>query len=211
MINKIPTEKLERLSKFWSMVQNIFTIFAIIFAGVWGYYIFKLKDAPNLNKAFKINNSIKLNAFAEDPKGQNSMYKDICGATYNLQVKNIGISDLYVDSVIIKLWQIENDSVSMKDLEEYLDFSKLTIDNKIEALANIQFEDGTIVGYYPPDTESEQNFEFRVPIAYDKVIVIAHTIYGHGKSGLFSSKTIKIDGQSWKLQTVPDKKEDKKD
>lgn len=211
MLKKITIEKLERHQKVWGILQNFFTVMAIIFAGVWGYYVFKLKDAPNLNKSFKVNNNIKLNPFAIDPTGTDKAFEGLCAATYNLQVKNIGVNDLYVDSVEIKLWQIENDSVSTKDLQEYMDFAKLTIDKKIDPQADIIFEDGPCVGYYPPDTESEQNYDFKIPIDYNKAVLMAHTIYGHGKSGVFTSKKIEITGQSWKLQSVPEKKDDKKD
>jgi hypothetical protein len=211
MFKNIPIEKIERSNKIWATGQNIFTIIAIIFAGFWGYYVFALKDAPNLNKSFKISNSIRLNAFAENPDGKYNSYDGLCAATYNLQIKNIGVNDLYIDSVVIKLWQIENDSVALKDLEEYLDFDLLIGNGKILPQADIIFDNGNIVGYYPPDTESEQNFDFKVPITYDKAILFAHTIYGHGKSGVFTSKKIEVSGNSWKLQCVPEKKEDKKD
>ncbi len=210
MFKKIPSEKLERHQKVWAILQNFFTVLAIIFAGIWGYYVFKLKDAPNLNKSFKVNNNIKLNAFATDPTGADKAFDGLCAATYNLQVKNIGVNDLYIDSVLIKLWQIENDSVATKDLQEYMDFAKLTIDNKMDPQADIIFTDGSIVGYYPPDTESEENYDFKIPIDYNKAVLIAHTIYGHGKSGVFTSTKIVTSGQSWKLQSVPEKKEDKK-
>lgn len=198
-------EQLERINKTWAIIQHISTVIAIIFAGIWGYYVFALKDAPNLNKSFKVTNSIKLSTFSINPEDENDAYGGLCAATYNLQLKNIGVSDLHVDSLNIKLWQIENDSISNVDIEEYLDFGKLNINNEIKPQIDIIFEQGNIVGYYPPDTESEQNFDFKVPIAFDKAILISHTIYGHGKSGLFTSKTIEVVGQSWKLQTVPEK------
>jgi hypothetical protein len=127
-----------------------------------------------------------------------------------LQVKNTGINDLYIDAVIVKLWQIENDSVVLKDLNEYLDFAKLVGENKIAPQANIFFDNGNIIGYYPPDTESAQNFDFKIPVTYNKALLFAHTIYGHGKTGLFSTKKIEIEGHSWKLQCVPEKSTEKK-
>jgi hypothetical protein len=200
MFKNTPTEKIERTNKIWATAQNIFTIIAIVFAGFWGYYVFTLKDAPNLNKSFKVTNAIKLNSFAEDPKAVDKTFEGLCAATYNVQLKNIGVNDLYADSIVIKLWQIENDSVALKDLDEFLDFTKLIAENKILPQAEIIFDNGNIVGYYPPDTESEQSFDFKVPITYDKAILFAHTIYGHGKSGVFTSKKIEVSGQAWKLQ-----------
>jgi uncharacterized membrane protein len=70
MFKHIPTEKIERNQKLWMTIKDIFTVVAIVFAGIWGYYVYTLKDAPNLNKSFKISNTIKIVNFAEDPKNK---------------------------------------------------------------------------------------------------------------------------------------------
>jgi hypothetical protein len=199
-------EKLQRRALKMSIVKTYVEVIGFSIAGLWAIYIFKLKDAPNLNKAFKITNTIKVDAFAKNPDATKDDLLDDVSLAYKLDVKNVGITDLYVDSVFIKVWQLPTDSIS---LDKFIDFSEISIGEKFNPITSMYFEDSGLNGYYPPDTESGDVFDFKVPLSYDKAILVTHRIFGHGKSGVFGNKNIELTGQAWKLQCVPDKKEEK--
>ena len=197
--------RLDRRAKRLGMVKNCFEIFVFLCAGLWAIYIFKLKDAPSTNKSFKVNNSIKIDNFSEDKANpSDNNFKGLCYVTYKIDVKNIGIADAYIDSVEVKLFQVETDSISSN---EYIDFQYLSKQDDIKPLATSFFDDGDLSGYYPPDTEGGETYDFKVPIDYNKAVVVTHKIFGHGKDGVFSKKNLILTGESWRPQTVADKKD----
>jgi hypothetical protein len=197
--------RLERRAKRIEITKNWFEIFAIFIGAIWALYIFSLKEAPNLYKSFKVNGVIKVDEIENNPGSIKLNNK--CDLNFRIDLKNIGYKDLYIDSINTSVWIIPVASVSLDS--SYLYFEKLLDNNEISYpfKAFTHYSNTSLCGYYPPDTESGADFDFIIPKAYDSTVMAAYIIFCHGKKNLFWTEDFKINGYSWKLQCIPDKKE----
>ena len=199
--------KLERRSRRIETAKNLFEIIAIFIGACWALYIFSLKDFPNLNKAFKINGVIHVDEIEKNPKTINLELNEKCDLNFRIDLKNISYNDLTIDSVNTAVWIIPIDSVSLDS--SYLYFEKLmNNDNSFHPFrAFTHYSKGTLCGYYPPDTEGGNDFDFIIPKTYDSAVMASFVVYFHAKKNFFWTQKFETSGYSWKLQCIPDKKE----
>lgn len=197
--------KLDRRSKRVEIAKNCFEIIAIFIGGLWALYIFFLKDAPNLNKSFKVTSYLKIDKIINNnvKSQKNTVAK--CDVDCSINVKNIGYLNLYIDSIVTIVWQLPLDSVS---IDSYLNLNKLDGENK-PTYSNLIHPGSPLIGYYPPETESNEDFDFVLPIDTNKSVIVEYHIWGHGKSGFFKTEKIDLNGYAWEVQCVPEKDDSK--
>ena len=194
-------------TKWLENTKNTLEILAILSAGIWALYVFILKDYPNLNKSFKVTSNVKVDEFVYVNGKTDTAYKNKCDLNYRIDIKNISYKDLYIDTIIIKAWQVNIDSIGV---EKYLNFAGLFGDTNLPKVTDLTFAENSsgLISYYPPDTDNGEDFDFKVPVDYNKAIMVGHILIGHSKTGYLwwkKEERFNIFGYSWKLQCIADK------
>jgi hypothetical protein len=195
------TTRLDRRSKRVEMAKNWFEMAALLIGGLWALSLFTLKDAPNFNKELKSDIKLEIDSIEGKLAKTDSFLTDQCDLNVRLNVKNIGYNYLYVDSISTTIWELPIDSVAYL---HYLDFNQIIFNGAKDTIVSLNHYDNTLVGYYPPDAESGEDFDFIIPLNPHRSVLIAYTIYGHGKKKIFFSDTLRLRGYAWKLQCTPD-------
>ena len=204
--------KLERKTKRVEVIKNWFEIVAIFIGGLWAVSIFTIKEAPNFKKAFKVSVSLKIDSIENKRSNQNVLLKNECNLDFRVDVKNVGPNELYIDSMYVNIWMMPIDSVPTYD--EYWDFNQLIISYdtiKYPKYSNLRLVDNGLIGHYPPENESGEDFDYKAPITKDSIVLISVELMGHGRRWFIIKDDFNLSNYAWKMQCVPDKKEIKRE
>jgi hypothetical protein len=193
---------LERRSKRVEIAKNVFEIVALLIGGVWALFFFVLKDVPSLNKEFRGEGTLHIDSFGLGLYKSDTALHQKCDLKYKIGLKNIGSNSLFIDYIDTRIWLLPLSKVD--SIEHYLDFNSVIWRGR-DTLSSLRHVNNTLVGFYPPETEAIEDFDFVVPINEDSAVLIDYTAHGHGKKGAFFNDTFSVRGYAWKAPCVPQK------
>ncbi|HEY4325373.1 MAG TPA: hypothetical protein VGN20_15360 [Mucilaginibacter sp.] len=178
-----------------STSENRFKLIEIVIAiigGLFTFYLFLLKDVPNLNKALVGTDILQIDTIKNRSY---SKHNDSCLLTYSISLKNVGYNNVYIDSISTGVKLVNPD---IKEYSGYIFMDGVeTGDNEYMNWSN------QLIGYYPPGIKRTENFYYVVPVEKDTGVLIRYEAYGHGTKWFFFHSTFITSGYAFKLQCIP--------
>lgn len=140
------------------VLKNIVEVIAIIFAAVWTFYIFGLKDKPGLEFRANIASELIWNEVSGT---------EICEAEFKVIFQNIGVTTFNISKVYVYGWEFPEIMLESTEFFKYLDvniirrevptFFDKTYDNRSiqEDISWVPF-----IGDYSPGATWQHSFQF---------------------------------------------------
>src|SRR5262245_32379052 len=150
-----------RIKLITEIMKNVAEVIALFVAAYWAYDKFLKIEAPQLKERFEISHELSW-----DPSG----YSTHCFGTWEIRLKNIGKSEVAVESAFVKMWLIPNVTPDPTGRPSFINPEQLV--DKIEPVETVT-AGGNLVHPYAPDVSSHETFSFLIKKQPNQIAVFS--------------------------------------
>lgn len=169
---------MQKAKDITEIVKNLAQVIAILIAGIWTYYTFGQKEAPDLEPRADVNGTLSW---------QNSGNNKSCNVIYNVVFKNNGNSSYNITKALIKGWIFEKKSDSISYVK-FLDVDEIcNSDNEVfsRVFEKGNADSGKLIPFmirFTPGSSYNYSFEWDIKNYNDKWIMFRIEFFKDGES-----------------------------